>query len=81
MRLAGPGRADQAEVLLGTDPLQASKVVEAASGTEEVWTLKPSRALRTGKPATLTRARWLESSPEVISASMSVRRNSSGAQR
>ena len=80
--LAGAGRADQADVLGGPDPLERGQVVEGGRrdrGGGDVELVEAS--WRPGTPAGRIRVRALDSSRAAISASTRVRRNSSGFHR
>ena len=79
--LAGPGRPDETQVLPRGDPFEAGEVVEVAALTDDALTSNSSRVLVTGKPAAFSRSRALDASLEAISASIRVRRNSSGDHR
>ena len=80
--LAGAGRSEQAEVLLGPDPLQGGEVVEGGlrdDGDGEVELGRGSWSPGTPRPC--SRVRALEASRAAISASTRVRSSSSGVQR
>ena len=79
--LTTAGRADQAQVLQGGDPLQAGEVVEGGGVIVDTVRSNSSRVLMTGNVAVLSRVRALEASRAAISASIRVRSSSSGAHR
>ena len=82
MALARSGRSDQTEVLLGPDPLEAGQVVEGRLFDRRGGDVELVEGLGHREGGGLQPvARALEASREAISASMRVRKNSSGFQR
>ena len=81
VRLAGPGRSDDRQILLCAYPFQTGQVVERLRWIEEAATSNDSSVLVTGNPAALSRLTTLEASRAASSVSTRVRSTSSGVQR